>query len=160
MHLTRTLLVAAILAMPVVTLAQGAPSQHPPRKGFVQNIEKLTQRNEDFRRVLYTAKNLQLVLMSLPPGEDIGLETHDVDQFFRIEQGTGEVLIDGHRSPIGPGSAVIVPAGSQHDIFNTGTTALKVYTIYAPPKHRDGVVEHTKAEAGRAHETFDGKTSE
>lgn len=160
MHLTRSLLVAATLAVPVVTLAQVGRSPHPARKGFVQNIEKLTGRNEDFRRVLYTAKNLQLVVMSLPAGEHIGLETHDVDQFFRIEQGKGEVLIDGKRSPIGPASAVVVPAGSQHDFFNTGTSALKLYTVYAPPNHRDGVVHHTKADAEQDHERFDGKTSE
>ena len=109
---------------------------------------------------LYTAKNLQLVVMSLPPGEHIGLETHDVDQFFRIERGTGEVLIDGRRSPIGPGSAVVVPAGSQHDFFNTGKSALQLYTVYAPPNHRDGIVHHTKADAERDHERFDSKTSE
>jgi mannose-6-phosphate isomerase-like protein (cupin superfamily) len=160
MHLTRSLLIAAILAIPVVTLAQGARPPRAARKGFVESIEKITERNEDFRRVLYTAKNLQLVVMSLPPGEHIGLETHKVDQFFRIEQGTGEVLIDGYRSPIGPGSAVVVPAGSQHDFFNTGKTALKLYTVYAPPNHRDGVVHRTKADAERDHERFDGKTSE
>lgn len=160
MHLTRSLWIAVPLAMLAVTLARGASAQRAARKGFVQDIESLTQQNEDFRRVLYTAKNLQLVVMSLPPGEHIGLETHDVDQFFRIEEGSGEVLIDGHRSPIGPGSAVVVPAGSRHDFFNTGKTALKLYTVYAPPNHRDGVVHHTKADAERDHEQFDGKTSE
>lgn len=160
MHHMRSLLVAATLAIPVMTLAHGAHSQPAARKGFVQNIEKLTERNQDFRRVLYTAKNLQLVAMSLPAGEHIGLEAHDVDQFFRIEQGAGEVLIDGHRSPVGPGSAVVIPAGSQHDFFSTGKSALKLYTLYAPPHHRDGVVHHTKADAERDHEEFDGKTSE
>ncbi len=160
MHYTRSLLVAATLAIPVVTLAPGARSQPAARKGFVQNIEKLTERNDDFRRVMYTARNLQLVVMSLSPGEHIGVETHDVDQFFRVEQGTGEVLIDGHRSPIGAGSAVVVPAGSQHNFINTGKTKLKLYTLYAPPNHRDGVVHHTKADAERDHERFDGKTSE
>jgi mannose-6-phosphate isomerase-like protein (cupin superfamily) len=148
------------LAIPILTLAQGGPYPRTARKGFVQDIEKLTEQNEDFRRVLYTAKNLQLVVMSLPPGEHIGLETHDVDQFFRIEQGKGDVLIDGKRSPIGTGSAVVVPAGSQHDFFNTGTSALKLYTVYAPPNHRDRVVHHTKTDAERDHERFDGKTSE
>jgi mannose-6-phosphate isomerase-like protein (cupin superfamily) len=160
MHATRSLLIAATLAIPVVTLAEGPPAQRPARKGFVQNIEKLTERNEDFRRVLYTAKNLQLVVMTIPPGEHIGLETHDVDQFFRIEQGKGEALIEGKTNPIGPGSAVVVPAGSQHDFSNTGKSPLKLYTVYAPPNHRDGVVHHTKADAERDHERFDGKTSE
>ncbi len=160
MHLKRSLLVAAALAVPAMTLAQGARSQGAARKGFVQNIEKLTDDNQDFRRVLYTAKNLQLVVMSLPRGEHIGMETHDVDQFFRVEQGTGEVLINGQRSPLRPGSAVVVPAGSQHDFLNTGETALKLYTVYAPPHHRTGVVHHTKADAERDHERFDGKTSE
>jgi mannose-6-phosphate isomerase-like protein (cupin superfamily) len=130
------------------------------RKGFVQNIEKLTEENDDFRRVLYTAKHLQLVIMSLPPGEHIGLETHDVDQFFRIESGNGEVVIDDDRSPIGPGSSVVVPAGSRHDFLNTGKAALKLYTIYAPPNHRDGVVHHTRADAEKDAERFDGKTTE
>jgi mannose-6-phosphate isomerase-like protein (cupin superfamily) len=160
MHHMRSLLVAAALAVPMVTLVQGAHSQPAARKGFVQNVEKLTERNEPFRRVIYTAKNLQLVVMSLSPGEHIGVETHDVDQFFRVEQGTGEVLIDGHRSPIGAGSAVVVPAGSQHNFINTGKAQLKLYTLYAPPHHRDGVVHRTKADAERDNERFDGKTSE
>lgn len=160
MHLTRSLLIAATLAIPVVTLAQGEPSQPPARKGFVQNIEKLTEQNDDFRRVLYTAEHMQLVVMSVPPGDHIGLETHDVDQFFRIEEGTGEVLIDDRRRPIGPGAAVVVPAGSRHDFFSTGKSALKLYTVYAPPHHRDGVVHPTKADAERDHEHFEGKTSE
>jgi len=161
MHLTRSLFiaVAATLTIAVVVLGEGARAERTAHKGFVQNIEKLTQRNGDFRHVLYTAKNLQLVVMSLPPGEHIGLERHDVDQFFRVEEGTGEVLIAGQRSPIEPGSAIVVPAGNQHDFFNTGKTALKLYTIYAPPNHRDGVVHHTKADAERDHERFDGKTS-
>lgn len=161
--LTRALLLAATPALLVVALAQGAPArqgQHAARKGFVQDIETLTTENRDFRRVLYTAKNLQVVLMSVPAGEHIGLETHDVDQFFRIEEGSGEVLIDDHRSPIGPGSAVVVPAGSRHDFLNTGKAALKLYTVYAPPNHRDGVVQHTKAAAERDNQRFDGKTTE
>jgi mannose-6-phosphate isomerase-like protein (cupin superfamily) len=161
MHVMRSLSVAVTSAIPAVTLAQdAADSSQTARNGFVQNIEKLTEQNDDFRRVLYTAKNLQLVVVSLPPGEHIGLETHEVDQFFRIEQGKGEVLIEGKRRPIGPGSAVVVPAGSQHDFFNTGKSALKLYTIYAPPNHRDGVAHRTKADAERDHERFDGKTSE
>jgi len=159
MHFKRPLSIFATLALAVVALGAGARAERTAHKGFVQDIEKLTRRNDDFRRVLYTAKNLQLGVMSLPPGEHIGLERHDVDQFFRVEEGTGEVLISGQRSPIGAGSAIVVPAGNQHDFFNTGNTALKLYTIYAPPNHRDGVVHHTKADAERDHERYDGKTS-
>lgn len=117
-------------------------------KGFVDNIEKLTKENTYFRRVLYTGKHSQLVLMSLNPGEEIGMETHDnVDQFFRIDEGAGEVTIDGEKTVISDGSAVIVPAGSQHNVINTGTTDLKLYTVYSPPNHADGTVHQTKQEA-------------
>jgi mannose-6-phosphate isomerase-like protein (cupin superfamily) len=153
------MLIVTTLALAVGGLGEGARAERTAHKAFVQNIEQLTQRNGDFRHVLYTAKNLQLVVMSLPPGEHIGLERHDVDQFFRVEEGAGEVVIEGQRSPIGPGFAIVVPAGSQHDFLNTGKTALKLYTIYAPPNHRDGVIHHTKADAERDHERFDGKTS-
>jgi mannose-6-phosphate isomerase-like protein (cupin superfamily) len=128
-------------------------------KGYVQNIESLTVKNSDFRRVLYTAENCQLVLMALKPKEEIGAEVHKMDQFFRIEQGTGEAVLDGVRSPISAGFAVVVPAGTNHNIINTGTDSLKLYTIYSPPNHRDGVVHHTRAEAEADNEHFDGKTS-
>ena len=128
-------------------------------KGLVQNIERLTTDNRDFRRVLYTAKHSQLVLMALPPGEHIGMEVHDVDQFFRIEEGTGESVIDDARTAIGPGSAIVIPSGTKHDLVNTGTSPLKLYTLYAPPQHRDGVVHRTRAEAEKDKEHFDGKTT-
>ena len=106
-------------------------------KGFVANIEQLTESNSDFRRVLYTGKNLQLVLMAIEPGEEIGEEIHeDRDQFFRVETGSGEVLIDGTRSKIAPDDGIIVPAGARHNIINTGDTPLRLYTLYAPPEHR------------------------
>ena len=130
-------------------------------KGFVADIEKLTEDNTDFRRVLYTGAGLQLVLMALKPGEEIGLETHeDRDQFFRIEEGSGEVWIDGVKTAIHDDDAVIVPAGAAHNVVNTGTDLLQLYTIYGPPEHRDGVVHKTKADAERDHEHFDGKTTE
>ncbi|HEY0877352.1 MAG TPA: cupin domain-containing protein [Zeimonas sp.] len=130
-------------------------------KGFVGDIEDLTEGNEAFRRVLYTGKNLQLVLMSLNPGEEIGEEVHDDrDQFFRIEEGSGEVVIDGTVNPVEDDIAVIVPAGALHNVRNTGDVPLRLYTIYGPPEHVDGTVHATKAEADASHEHFDGKTTE
>jgi mannose-6-phosphate isomerase-like protein (cupin superfamily) len=128
-------------------------------KGFVDDIERLTKDNGDFRRVLYTGKNLQLVLMTLRPGEEIGEEVHDDrDQFFRIEDGEGEVLIDGARHRVEDDDAIIVPAGARHNVVNTGNSPLKLYTLYGPPEHRDGVVQRTKADAFEEH--FDGRTTE
>jgi mannose-6-phosphate isomerase-like protein (cupin superfamily) len=130
-------------------------------KGFVDDIEKLTEDNDDFRRVLYTGKNLQLVLMSLQPGTEIGEETHDDrDQFFRVESGAGEILIDGVASQVAADMAMIVPAGARHNVRSTGATPLKLYTIYAPPEHRLDTVHVTKEEADASDEHFDGKTSE
>lgn len=129
-------------------------------KGYVQDIEAIAIQNEDFRQVLYTAKNCQLVVMALKPHEEIGAEVHKLDQFFRVEQGTGEAVLDGVRTPLQAGYAVIVPAGAKHNIINTGTEPLKLYTLYAPPNHRDGVVHHTRADAEADAEHFDGKTSE
>lgn len=129
-------------------------------KGFVQDIERLAVGNQDFRRVLYTAKNCQLVLMALEPGEAIGMEVHKLDQFFRVEEGTGEAILDGVRTALQPGFAIVVPAGANHNIVNTGKAALKLYTLYAPPNHRDGVVHHTREDAEADSEHFDGKTSE
>ena len=130
-------------------------------KGFVEDIEALTEDNTDFRRVLYTGKHLQLVLMALQPGEEIGEEVHeDHDQFFRVEDGAGEVWIDGERTPIKDDDAVIVPAGARHNVINTGDEPLKLYTIYGPPDHRDGVVHPTKADAEAGEEHFDGTTTE
>jgi mannose-6-phosphate isomerase-like protein (cupin superfamily) len=130
-------------------------------KGFVGDIEDLAASNSDFRRVLYTGKNLQLVLMSLKPGEDIGEEVHrDRDQFFRIEDGEGEVLIDGHRSKVNGDDAVVVPAGARHNLINTGAKPLRLYTIYGPPEHADGIVHATKADANTHKHHFGGKTTE
>lgn len=130
-------------------------------KGFVQDIEELTENNGDFRRVLYTGKHLQLVLMALKPGEEIGEEVHeDHDQFFRVEKGKGEVWIDGARTKIKGDDAIIVPAGAKHNVVNTGDKPLKLYTIYGPPDHKDGVVRKTKAEAEASEEHFDGATTE
>jgi len=131
-------------------------------KGYVVALEKETRRNSDFRRVLYTGKHSQLVLMSLKPGEEIGEETHtDVDQFFRFERGEGKVVIDGIEHKIKDGSGVIVPAGAKHNVVNTSKRAnLKLYTIYSPPEHQDGVVRHTKKDAMTSEEHFDGRTTE
>ena len=128
-------------------------------KGFVDDIEKLTEENNDFRRVLYTGKHLQLVLMALAPGEDIGEEVHaGHDQFFRIEAGQGEVLIDGTRHHVKADDAIIVPGGALHNVINTGSAPLKLYTLYAPPEHRDGVIHPRKVDALDEH--FDGVTTE
>ena len=130
-------------------------------KGFVDDIEELTESNKDFRRVLYTGKHLQLVLMSLKPGEEIGEEVHDThDQFFRIEKGKGEVLIDGVKTKVKADFAIIVPAGARHNVINTGDKALRLYTLYSPPEHRDGIVRATKAEADASEEHFDGVLTE
>lgn len=129
-------------------------------KGFISNIEKLTLENENFRKVLYTTTNSQLVLMSLLPGEDIGEEVHNVDQFLRIEKGKGSVVMDGLSHDISDGSAVVVPIGTKHNIINSGAGSMKLYSIYMPPHHRDGTVHKTKAEAESDNEHFDGITSE
>ncbi|NWE51620.1 cupin domain-containing protein [Brevundimonas sp. P7753] len=130
-------------------------------KGFVDDIDRLTVENKDFRRVLYTGKHLQLVLMALRPGEEIGEEVHDDhDQFFRIEKGVGEVWIDGQRTKIKADDAIIVPAGARHNVINTGDKKLKLYTVYGPPDHKDGIVRATKAEAEATEEHFDGATTE
>jgi mannose-6-phosphate isomerase-like protein (cupin superfamily) len=131
-------------------------------KGYVKAIEKETVKNTDFRRVLYTGKHSQLVLMSLKPGEEIGMEVHsNVDQFFRFEAGEGKVVIDSVEHDIKNGDAIIVPSGAKHNVVNTSKRAnLKLYTIYSPPEHQDGVVRHTKKEAMASEEHFDGKTTE
>ena len=129
-------------------------------KGFMQNIEKIAEKNQDFRQVLYTAKNCQLVVMSLKAKEEIGMEVHKLDQFFRVEEGNGEAVLDGVRTAISAGFAVLVPAGTNHNIINTGEGPLKLYTLYAPPNHRDGVVHRTRADAEADTEKFDGKTTE
>lgn len=130
------------------------------KQGYVQDIEALAVKNVYFRQVLYTAKHSQLVVMSLKPAEEIGLEVHKLDQFFRVEAGTGEAVLDGHRTAIGPGFAVVVPAGTKHNIVNTGSATLKLYTLYSPPNHRDGVIHRTRAEAEADSEHFEGRTTE
>lgn len=130
-------------------------------KGFVDDIEALTEGNEAFRRVLYTGHNLQLVVMTIRPGEEIGEEVHDDrDQFFRIEAGEGAVWIDGTRHDVRADFGIIVPQGARHNVACTGSEPLKLYTIYGPPEHRDGTVHATCAEAAVAHEHFDGVTTE
>lgn len=130
-------------------------------QGFVDDIEKLTEDNGDFRRVLYTGHNLQLVLMAIQPGEEIGEEVHgDRDQFFRFEEGEGEVLIDGVTHKVKGDDAVIVPQGARHNVRCTGDEPLRLYTIYGPPEHVDGTVHATADEAAAAHEHFDGVTTE
>jgi mannose-6-phosphate isomerase-like protein (cupin superfamily) len=129
-------------------------------QGYVRNIESIATSNVDFRRVLYTAKYSQLVVMSLLPLEEIGEETHKLDQFFRVEDGAGEVVIEGTRTPISSGFAIIVPAGTKHNIVNSGDAPLKLYTLYSPPNHRDGVVHHTRDEATKDNEKFTGETTE
>jgi mannose-6-phosphate isomerase-like protein (cupin superfamily) len=155
----RTLsVIGATLGMAALLTGTAIPA---PKKGFVADIEALTDNNADFRRVLYTGKKMQLVLMALAPGEDIGEETHqDVDQFFRVEKGEGEVRIDGVTTRVKSDDAFIVPAGARHNVVNTGKEPLKLYTIYAPPEHRDGIIRATKAEAQAAEAHFDGKTTE
>jgi mannose-6-phosphate isomerase-like protein (cupin superfamily) len=130
-------------------------------KGFVDNIGRLTEANKDYRRVLYTGHHAQLVLMTLKPGEEIGEETHeDRDQFFRVEVGEGEIVIDGAKHRVAADFAMIVPAGARHNVRNIGQDPLKLYTLYSPPEHRRDVVQRTKADAERDSEHFDGKTSE
>jgi mannose-6-phosphate isomerase-like protein (cupin superfamily) len=129
-------------------------------KGFVRDIESLATENSEFRRVLYTARHCQLVVMALEPQEEIGAEVHQLDQFFRVEEGSGEAVLDGVRTTIRAGFAVVVPAGTNHNIINTGAAPLKLYTLYAPPNHRDGVVHHTRKDAEADNEHFDGKTTE
>lgn len=130
-------------------------------KGFIEDIEELTEANKNFRHVLYSGRKLQLVLMALQPGDDIGEEVHTgTDQFFRVEKGRGEVVIDGKATAIKSDMAIIVPAGARHNIRNTGDKPLKLYTLYAPPEHIDATVHATKADAEAAHEHFDGKTTE
>lgn len=128
--------------------------------GYVANIEKESLANENFRRVLYTAKNSQLVLMSLQPNEDIGEEVHTLDQFIRIEKGAGKAVLDGVEHALEDGSAVVIPAGTRHNVINGPEGQMKIYTVYSPPEHQDGVIRATKADAAASEEHFDGKTTE
>jgi mannose-6-phosphate isomerase-like protein (cupin superfamily) len=130
-------------------------------KGYVANIEKASLENEFFRQVLYTSKYTQLVVMSLKPGEEIGEEVHHLDQFIRCEAGEGKAVLDGIDHSISDGFVVVVPAGARHNIINTSSDkSMKLYTLYAPPNHRDGVVHKTKEEAEADTEDYDGTTSE
>lgn len=133
------------------------------KRGYCDDIERQTVANDDFRRVLYTGAHLQLVLMTLQPGEEIGSEVHeDRDQFFRFEEGEGAVDIDGRENRVAEDFAVIVPAGARHNVRNTGSRPLKLYTLYGPPEHKDGIVQSTRADAERRHhdEEWDGETTE
>ena len=131
-------------------------------KGFNANIEKDTLENNNFRKALYTGKHSQLVLMSLRPGEEIGMEVHpDNDQFFRFERGQGKCVIDGNEYEVADGSAIVVPAGAQHNIVNVSDAdELKLYTIYSPAHHKDGIIRVTKEEAESNEAEFDGITTE
>jgi len=131
-------------------------------KGFVTNIEKESLENENFRKVLYTDTRVQLVVMSLLPGEDIGAEVHQLDQFIRVEAGTGSAVLDGVEHELKDGYSIVVPQGARHNIINTSSTeSLKLYTLYAPPNHKDGTIHKTKAEALLDEEEhFDGHTTE
>jgi mannose-6-phosphate isomerase-like protein (cupin superfamily) len=133
------------------------------KHGYCDDIDKATVENDDFRHVLYTGKHLQLVLMTLQPGEEIGSEVHPTrDQFFRFEEGEGVVDIDGQENPVKADFAVIVPAGAEHNVRNTGSKPLRLYTVYGPPEHQDQVVQSTKEEADKRHEDeeWDGETTE
>lgn len=127
-------------------------------KGYITNIEEATLANTDYRRVLYTATHSQLVLMNLQPGEEIGAETHELDQFIRIEQGSAQVVLDGVEHHIEANYAVVIPAGTKHNVINTGNQELKLYSIYSPPEHKDGTVHSTKADEVEEH--FDGKVTQ
>jgi len=131
-------------------------------KGYSVALESETLKNTDFRRVLYTGKHSQLVLMSLAPGEEIGMEVHPhLDQFFRFEKGEGKVIVDGNEYKVTDGSGAIVPAGAQHNVVNTSKIApLKLYTVYSPPEHIDKTVRHTKKDAEAMPEEYDGKPTE
>ncbi|MFH0932995.1 MAG: cupin domain-containing protein [Nitrospirota bacterium] len=130
-------------------------------KGYVVDIEKVTKENKNFRKVLYTAKNSQLVVMSLRPGEEIGEEVHELDQFIRIEKGKGKAVLDDVEHKIEDDYAIVIPAGTRHNIINTSKDKeMKLYTIYSPPEHRDAVIHKTKADAMADDEHFDGKTTE
>lgn len=128
--------------------------------GYITNIEQDSMQNTNFRKVVYTAHHMQLVLMSLMPGEEIGEEVHALDQFIRIDAGSGKAVLDGVEHDISDGFAVVIPQGTKHNIINTGGEPMKLYTIYAPPDHKDGEVQATKADAIENEQPFDGVTTE
>jgi Mannose-6-phosphate isomerase len=130
-------------------------------KGYFSHLEDEVKKNSNFRKVLYTGHHSQLVLMSLLAGEEIGMEVHpDNDQFFRFDQGEGKVIVDGNEYEVKDGDAVLVPAGAEHNVINTGSEPLRFYTIYSPPHHKDGIVRETKKEAEEQMAEFDGETTE
>lgn len=131
-------------------------------KGYVQNIRNLTNENNNFRHVIYTSKHSQLVLMTLRPNEEIGLEVHDEnDQFFSVESGNGKVVIDNNDYDVVPGFVVLVPSGSEHNVINTSSSEeLRLLTLYTPPHHKDGIIRATKQEAESNEQEFDGTTTE
>ncbi len=130
-------------------------------KGYIKNIEEETKNNSYFRKVLYTAKNSQLVVMSLKPGEEIGEEVHELDQFIRIEEGKGVAILDGIETPVEDDVAIVIPARTKHNVINTSEEDMKLYTIYSPPEHKDGTAHITKGDAMKDEEDhFDGKTTE
>ncbi len=128
--------------------------------GYVTNIEEASKQNTNFRKVLYTARNMQLVLMSLLPGEEIGEEVHELDQFIRLDAGQGKVVLNGVEHEVSDGFAVVVPQGVKHNVINTGSLPMKLYTLYAPPDHKDGEVQATKADAQTNEHPYDGVTTE
>jgi mannose-6-phosphate isomerase-like protein (cupin superfamily) len=153
--------ILVLLTLPTYGANKATTTKGTDMHGFIGDIEDLTEKNNNFRQVLYTGKNIQLVLMSLKEGEEIGEEVHaDRDQFFRIEKGKGEVLINGKKTQVEKDDAIIVPAGSRHNVINTGKQPLQLYTLYGPPAHVDGTIHKTKADAEASEEHFDGKTSE
>jgi mannose-6-phosphate isomerase-like protein (cupin superfamily) len=127
-------------------------------RGYIENIEKETLENTDYRRVLYTARYSQLVLMAIDPGDEIGMEVHGLDQFIRIEQGNGIVILDGVETAVEDDFAIVIPAGTKHNVVNTGNVVMKLYSIYSQPEHKDGTVHKTKADESEEH--FDGATTE
>lgn len=130
-------------------------------RGYVTNIEKAAKENENFRKVLYTAKNSQLVLMTLKPGEEIGEEVHTLDQFIRVEEGEGRAVLDGLEHKIEDGFAIVIPAGTRHNVINDSEGEMKLYTIYSPPEHKDGVIHQTRTDAlADKEDHFDGATTE
>lgn len=129
-------------------------------QGYVTNLEQVAKANHYFRQVLYTAPHCQLVVMSLNPGEDIGEEVHQLDQFIRVEQGSGQSILNGVTHELSDGFAVVIPAGVRHNIINTGSTEMKLYTVYAPPNHKDKTIHETKAVAEASEENYDGVTTE
>lgn len=141
--------------------SQSLPKERVNMKGHVINLEKAAIENNYFRKVLYTAKNMQLVLMNLKPGEDIGEEIHQLDQFIRIESGEGKAILNGIVHMISDGFSIIVPAGTKHNLINISSSKpLKIYTLYAPPNHLDGTIHKTKADAKKDEEHFNGTTTE